>query len=564
MADLEDAYSDLGGRSYSLPSGTSQLSSYGQRVYGRPVESVSSIDTDLQTERALLAVEQQKASTVRQLRDTALASMNLREKNRIEEQAGYVASKLTDIDPHAADFENQITTLYSQFPYGFRDQAINSAINFKRDIRKQYDLVNQNMQREENLQARAAQRAEDMQTKAQQEQEFREYQTFSKSLSPFYQQDFLAEEEKAKQAAKAEGREFGMEDRRGLMASFTQRQAQEKVEQDLKNADLNPDDFRTDSGFDYAGARKALFDFGKRDKQMSEARSIISTLGPSIQKRDERSEEVPKEERDLYQRAIGTMTRLMDTKVAATPAAPPAVGGAAPTSPQPIVIRGDSSDPTVVQQLKQLKAGDTVTLNDKTRTWTETDVQGAIGLPEPKVEEKPVKLENVPTPSLKGLLVPATEGSKEEDVLSFSRPDTLRAQPEVVSVIAQFYPNGVDLIKTKQQLNAQIRKAAEDQYNAQVRSAQEAGNSSRVLKLTSDKQKIINSFVNTQDLTGIIKRAAVAPLAEKRMRLEKTSTMSRPENLPELIRQIDTLEKASRALAFEIDLRLNPEPVTTG
>lgn len=146
MADLEDAYSDLSGGGYSLPTGTSGLSSYGQRLYGRQAVSVPSIDTDLQTERSLLALEQQKSGTIRQLRDTALASLNLREKNRVDEQAGYIASSLSDLDPRADDFEDKITTLYSQYPYGFKDPSINKAIDYKRDIRKQFDTVKRNLQ----------------------------------------------------------------------------------------------------------------------------------------------------------------------------------------------------------------------------------------------------------------------------------------------------------------------------------------------------------------------------------------------------------------------------------
>lgn len=541
MADLEDAYSDLGGRSYSLPSGTSGLSSYGQRVYGRPVESVSSIDTDLQTERALLAVEQQKASTVRQLRDTALASMNLREKNRIEEQAGYVASKLTDIDPHAADFENQITTLYSQFPYGFRDQAINSAINFKRDIRKQYDLVNQNMQREENLQARAAQRAEDMQTKAQQEQEFREYQTFSKSLSPFYQQDFLAEEEKAKQAAREQGREFGMEDRRGLMASFTQRQAQEKVEQDLKNADLNPDDFRTDSGFDYAGARKALFDFGKRDKQMSEARSIITTLKPSIDRRQNLGEEVPQEELNLLNKALSTMTRLMDTKAAATPAAPPAGGEAAPA------VKKITTE-NVLTEVQNLKPGDMVQFGDaQERVITEEDIQKAAQVQPPKEEVKLPKLEGTNPFKIVDRGVPATNKSKV--IISTNNP-----------IVREVYPAGIDIQGTVAKYTDGLRNVAESEFDKQVAAAQMAGKSGVVRKLINDKKKLITEFAESQLKTNDIQMVVASPLLREMAALNKQikSTKDRQE-LAKITARYNEIESAKKELDFEVYKAIDPE-----
>jgi hypothetical protein len=544
MADLEDAYSDLGGRSYSLPSGTSGLSSYGQRVYGRPVESVSSIDTDLQTERALLAVEQQKASAVRQLRDTALASMNLREKNRIEEQAGYVASKLTDIDPHADDFENQITTLYSQFPYGFRDQAINSAINFKRDIRKQYDLVNQNMQREENLQARAAQRAEDMQTKAQQEQEFREYQTFSKSLSPFYQQDFLAEEEKAKQAAKAEGREFGMEDRRGLMASFTQRQAQEKVEQDLKNADLNPDDFRTDSGFDYAGARKALFDFGKRDKQMSEARSIITALKPSIDRRQNLQEEVPQEELNLLNKALSTMTRLMDAKGAATPATPaaPPAGGEAATAVKKITSEN------ILTEVQNLKPGDRVQFGDaQERVITEEDIQKAAQVQPPKEEVKLPKLEGANPFKIVDRGVPATNKSKV--IISTNNP-----------IVREVYPAGIDIQGTVAKYTDGLRNVAESEFDKQVAAAQMAGKSDVVRKFINDKKKLITEFAESQLKTNDIQMVVASPLLRQMAALNKQLQSTKdPQELAKITARYNEIESAKKELDFEVYKAIDPE-----
>jgi hypothetical protein len=549
MADLEDAYSDLSGRGYSLPSGTSGLSSYGQRLYGQAPVYTPSIDTDLQTERALLALEQQKSGTIRQLRDTALASLNLREKNRVEEQAGYIASQLGNVDPHSDEFENQITDLYSKFPYGFRDPSINSAISYKRDIRKQFDAVNENVRRDQELLKRQETQAEALQKRQDTAAETREYDVFRKAISPFYYEDFRVQEETAKQKAQQENREFGLDDKRRLMESFAATQAKEKVMQDLRNVDVDPAKFTSPQGaFDYAGARKELFDASKRKEQFAEASKLITTLGPSIQKRQAIGEEVPQAELDLYQNSINTLVNLQKSRTA------PAAESGAPTTPAtPEIKTLSEKDLDFLDRARLFQVGDMVSINGgPAKKWEAGDVERAKAAFEPKVEEKPVKIEGVAPVKATGKVIPATQNSKF--VITLDNP-----------YVKEAYPTGIDIQRTVTAYNTDLRKAAETAFNKQVADTQRTGESTKVKTLIDNKQKIINEFEQSQPRIKTIQMAVADPLIRKMFTLsQKLTQVTDPQELANISKQINELQEAKTRLDSQVyaEISAGYEPAT--
>ena len=543
MADLEDAYSDLSGGGYSLPTGTSGLSSYGQRLYGRQAVSVPSIDTDLQTERSLLALEQQKSGTIRQLRDTALASLNLREKNRIEEQAGYIASQLSNVDPHSDDFENRITDLYSKFPYGFRDPSVNNAVQFKRDIRKQYDAVNENMRRDKELQTRQEKQAEAALARQETSAENKEYETFRTTIAPSFFSEFRTQEEQAKQKAQTEGREFGLEDKRRLRESFAERQAQEKVEQDLRNVDLDPEKFRTqEGGFDYAGSRKALFDAAKRKEQFAEASKLVTTLGPSIRKRQEVGEDIPQEELDLYKNSINTLVNLQKGRTA-----PAAESGAPATPATPEVKTLSQQDTDFLERARSFQVGDMVSINGgQAKKWEAGDVERANAAAEPKVEEKPVKIEGVTPVRATGKVIPANPNSKFVVTLDNR-------------YVKEAYPTGIDIQSTVTEYNKDLRKAAEAAFNKQVADAQKAGKSDVVKKLVDDKQRAITEFENLYPRTKAIMVAVADPLLRKMYKLRQDlTTATDPQQLTNISNQLNELQEAKYRLDLEVYSAVEP------
>ena len=498
MADLQDAYSEIGGSEYTMPTGTTGLSSYGQRVYGRSAKPSPDLDSDLQTEMFKLGLEQKKSEAVRQMRDTAIAGLNLAEKNRVEEQAGYVAASLRDLDPKSDTFERDVTSLYSKFPYGFKDPAINNAINYKRDIRKQYDQVQENMRRDQAYQERseaASQRtlerqlevqkqgAEFAQKKQEEQLSQREYEAFKKSMSPLYLPEFQAAEDKAKQEAEQAGTDFN---RSRLMESFLAKQAADKLEQDILNAGLNPEQYKVDGVLNLPQVRKDLFETGRRKERIEDTRKTIGLLGTEFARLKREGEEIPEDLKAVYDRAKAELNQLTAPRGTAPTAAAPA----APESG--VVDLSNLSNEDRAKRAAEISEGTVVkvTKDAPPITWTKQHSEQAQ-LEQQRINAAPaipeaVKLDaEVPDTVYTNLKINPPKQKSSDLVIKSEDP-----------VFKAAYPNGVSGTDLFQQYDEAIRQQAIKAYNDKLTQVANTNNQGQLQKLLESKETLVQKYVD--------------------------------------------------------------------
>ena len=235
------------------------------------------------------------------------------------------------------------------------------------------------------------------------------------------------------------------------------------------------------------------------------------------------------------------MTRLMDTKAAATPAAPPAGGEAAPA------VKKITTE-NVLTEVQNLKPGDMVQFGDaQERVITEEDIQKAAQVQPPKEEVKLPKLEGANPFKIVDRGVPATNKSKV--IISTNNP-----------IVREVYPAGIDIQGTVAKYTDGLRNVAESEFDKQVAAAQMAGKSDVVRKFINDKKKLITEFAESQLKTNDIQMVVASPLLRQMAALNKQLQSTKdPQELAKITARYNEIESAKKELDFEVYKAIDPE-----